>query len=192
MPPYAKTVQPATCTMYATGAFLRVRSARRFQVAQLRKQAFLCHVFVGKLRICPVRKRVNGNASARVKQSAHFDVAWLHKRNKIVHNNVRDIFVEIAVVAKREQVQLQRFAFDHALIGNVIDVQSAEVGLVRNGAQRGELGAAKRNHVVARGVLVLERFEQRRIVVCGVFDLLVAQQGKRFAFAWGGGLRFAL
>ena len=67
--------------------------------------------------------------------------------------------MEIAVVAEREEIQLQALALHHAPFGDVHDADFRKVRLACNGAQRGELGAEELHPVVMARVLVLESLQ---------------------------------
>ena len=64
----------------------------------------------------------------------------------------------------RKQIELEALALDHALIRNVIDIESREIRLPRYRAERREFRAAQRDHIVMLGMLVFEGLEQRRII----------------------------
>ena len=84
--------------------------------------------------------------------------------------------MEIPVVAEAEQVQLQALALDHALARHVGDVDRGKVGLPRDRAQAGELGAVELYEVVVARMLVLERLEDTWVVGLRVAHSLVAQK----------------
>ncbi len=50
--------------------------------------------------------RVYGNSSAGQKLTPYFDICGIHQINKIVHNYVYAICVEIAAVSEPEKIQL--------------------------------------------------------------------------------------
>ena len=84
--------------------------------------------------------------------------------------------MKVPVVAEAEQVQLQALALDHALARHISDVNRGEVGLPRDRAQAGELGAVELHKVVIARVLVLEGLEDARVVGPRVAHPLVAQK----------------
>ena len=49
---------------------------------------------------------VYGNTAARQKLSPYFDIRGVHQINKVVHNYVNAVFVEIAAVSEPEKIQL--------------------------------------------------------------------------------------
>lgn len=121
--------------------------------------------------------RIDGNPPTRSKDTGDFDVFRIHQTNEVLHDFVHAIFVEVAVVAEAEQVQLERLALHHAHIGHVGDIDGGEVGLAGDGAQARELGTVELHEVVVARVLVLEGLQYRRVVVGRVLGMLVAEQG---------------
>ena len=53
-----------------------------------------------------VGKGMDGDASAWCEDALHLDVARIHELYEVLHDYVDTIFVEIAVVAEREEVKL--------------------------------------------------------------------------------------
>ncbi len=49
---------------------------------------------------------VNGNSAAGQKLAPYFDICGVHQTNKVVHNYVHAVFVEIAAVSEPEEIQL--------------------------------------------------------------------------------------
>ena len=80
--------------------------------------------------------------------------------------------METAVIAEREEVELEALAFHHALVGEVADAYLREVGLSGDRTERGEFRAVEAHPVVVLGMLVLECFQHFRVVVLGYFCLL--------------------
>ena len=81
------------------------------------------------------------------------------------------------VIAEAEEIELEALALDHAHIGDVVDVDGRIVGLCRDGAEAGELGADEFDEIVVVGVFVVERFQNFRRVFAWVLGFLVAQKG---------------
>ena len=92
------------------------------------------HILVGRAGGTVVGVGVYGYAATGCEDAQHFDVAWLHQPDKVFHDDVDTVFVEVAMVAEREEVELQAFAFHHAAVGNVADGDVGKVGLSGDGA----------------------------------------------------------
>lgn len=115
-----------------------------------------------------VCERVDGDAAARGEDAAHLDVAGLHKLPEVVEDDVHAVFMEVAVVAEREEVELEALALDHALARYVVYDDAREIGLPGLGAERGEFGTVEGDDVIAAGVFVVECLEHAGGVVGGV------------------------
>ena len=54
--------------------------------------------------IAIVGKRHNRNPATRHEDTANFDIARMHQRHKVFHNDIDAVFMEIAMVAKAEEI----------------------------------------------------------------------------------------
>ena len=137
---------------------------------------------VGRAGPAVVGVGVDGDASAGCEESGHLDVLGVHEAYEVFHNDVYAVFVEVAVVAEAEEVELEALAFDHAAVGEVGDADFGEVGLSGDGTEGGELGAVEAYPVVVFGVFVLEGFEHLGGVVGLVFGFAAeGVEGEVFA-----------
>ena len=125
---------------------------------------------------------VDADAAAGGEDAGDLDVLGVHEADEVLHDDVDAVLVEVAVVAEGEEVELERLALDHALVGEVGDADLGEVGLAGDGAQAGELGAVELHPVVVLGVFVLEGFQHVGGVVLTVFGLL-SEGVKAFGFS---------
>lgn len=85
----------------------------------LRIQVVVCHAVPSDFlpagaRLAVVTVRVNRDAAARRELAPDLDVLRLHELDEILHDDVHAVLMEIAVVAEAEQIQLERFALNHA------------------------------------------------------------------------------
>ena len=125
---------------------------------------------------------VDADASAWGEDAGDLDVLGVHQADEVLHDDVDAVLVEVAMIAEGEEVELEGFALHHALVGQVGNVDFGKVGLSRDGAQGGELGAVELHPVVVLGVLVLEGLQHFGSVVLTIFSLF-AKGGKPFLFA---------
>ena len=51
--------------------------------------------------------RVDRYASARCELAPDFDVLGIHELDEILHDDVHAVLMEVAVIAEREQIELQ-------------------------------------------------------------------------------------
>ena len=145
-------------------------------------QSVVGHLLVLRAGAAVVGVGVDADAAAGGEDAGDFDVAGIHEADEVFHDDVDAVLVEVAVVAEGEEVELERLAFDHALVGQVGDADLSEVGLSGDGAEAGEFGAVELHPVVVFGMLVLEGFQHFGSVVLTVFGLL-AKGLKAFLFS---------
>ena len=117
-----------------------------------------------------VDKRIYGNAAARREFAENLHVLRLEELHEIVVDHVYHIFMEVAVVAEAEEVELERFRLDEPLRRYVAYRKRREVGLACLRAEGRELGRGERHPVVAVGVAVVEGVQYSRIVVLRTCD----------------------
>ena len=152
-------------------------------VMEIADEAGAHHVLM--LTVAKVGKRLDADAATRIKQPDDLQILWIHQLDQVLHDDVDTIFMEIAVVAEAEQVELQALALDHALARDIIDNDMAEVGLARLGTQRGELGTIERHHIFVLRVLVLEGLQHVGTVIKLILRALVSQQRHSLKFLFG-------
>lgn len=83
------------------------------------EQTMFSHSFVFRARFSVVVVRVDRDAAAGRELAPHFEITWLHQLDEVFPDDVDAVFVEIAVVAEAEQVQLERFRLDELLVRDV-------------------------------------------------------------------------
>ena len=115
--------------------------------------------------------RVDADAATGSEQAGDLDVLRVHKADKILHDDVDTILVEVSVITEAEEVELETLALDHAYIGNVHDANLSKVRLSGNRAQRRELRAVEPHPVVVALMLVSECLEHLRSIVHAVLRL---------------------
>ena len=135
-------------------------------------EAIFCQILILCSRASIVGIGVNADASTRGKESCNFDVFRVHQADEVFHDDVHAVFVEVAVVAKAEEIEFQAFAFDHAPVGQVADAYFGKVGLPGDGAQTGEFGAVEAYPIIVIGVAIFESFEHFGSIVAAIFCVL--------------------
>lgn len=123
-----------------------------------------------------VGKRVDADAAAGREESGDLNVFGVHKADEVLHDDIDDVLVEIAVVAEAHEVELQRLALDHPAARDVRDIDGRIVRLARDGAERRELRAVELDPVIIVRMTVLERLEDLRTVIVVVFDIFLAEE----------------
>ena len=125
----------------------------------------------------------DADAAAGSEQTGDLDVFGFHEANEVFHDDIDAIFVEITVIAEREEIEFQTLALHHAFARDVGDTNLGKVRLSGDGAERSELRTVEAHPIVVVGVLVDEGFEHFGCVVVGILSTLAAQMLQTFSFA---------
>ena len=81
---------------------------------------------------------------------------WLTQSRHVVEQNVGDVFVKVAFVAKTPQVLLDTFRFEAQFVGRIFDGDLREIGLIGQRANRGKFVGVKANRVIVVRVRIRE------------------------------------
>ena len=130
----------------------------QFSIQSVVLHAVLCQLLVAGAGTAVVGVGVYGDAASGGEDTFHLDVAGVHQLYKVFRDGVHAVLVEVAVVAEREEVQLQALALHHTFVGNIHDANLRKVGLTGDGAEGGELGAEELHPIVMVGMHVFKRF----------------------------------
>ena len=137
------------------------------------QQTFLLQRFVFGVGI--VGEGVDTDAATGGEDPRYLKVLRVHQFDQVFHDDVDTIFVEIAVVAEREEVEFERLRLYHLLPWNVGDIDCGEVGLPRLGAERGELRTMESNQILVVRMFVYKSFEDFGSVVGRIRGVAVPQ-----------------
>ena len=137
------------------------------------QQTFLLQRFVFGVGI--VGEGVDAYAATGGEDTRYLKVLRVHQFDQVFHDDVDTIFVEIAVVAEREEVEFERLGLHHLLPRNVGYIDGGEVGLPRFGAERGELGTMESNQILVVRMFVYKSFEDFGSVVGRIRGVAVPQ-----------------
>ena len=144
------------------------------------QKALFHHVLM--LGVAVVGERFDGDATTRIEQTDDLQIFGIHQLDQVLHDDVHTIFVEVAMVAEAEKIELQALALHHQRAWDIVDDDMSEIGLACLGAQRSELGAIQSHKVFVLGMFVLKRLQHLGRIVVAVLRVLVAQQRDTFQF----------
>jgi len=119
-------------------------------------ETLLGELLVLRAWLAIVGVRPDADAATRGKDTCYLDVLRVHQLDEVLHDDVHAVFMEVAMVAKTEQIELEALAFHHLHVGDVADANLGEVWLSRNRAERCKLWAVETNPVIVARVLVDE------------------------------------
>lgn len=134
------------------------------------------------LFISQVRHRVDTDSAWWHENANDLYVFWLHQFSKFLHNHVNTVFVEITVVAKREEIEFKRLALYHFLTRDVVNDDLREIRLPCLGAQTCELRTVEGNEMVILRVFVHKFFKYGRVVIIVILRFLITKKANTFQF----------
>ena len=137
------------------------------------QQTLLLQRFVFGVGI--VGEGVDADAAAGGEDTRYLKVLRVHQFDQVFHDDVHAVFVEIAVIAERKEIELERFRLHHLLTRDIGNVDCGEVGLPRLGAERGELRTMESNQILVFRMFVYKSFEDFGSVVGRIRGVAVPQ-----------------
>jgi hypothetical protein len=123
-----------------------------------------------------VGERINGNTSAGHEIAGDFEVFGIHEADEVLHDNIDAVLMKIAVIAEREEVELEALAFHHALTRDITNVDMPEIGLTGLRTECGKLRAVERNEILVLRMFVRESLQHLRIIIIAVLHVLISQE----------------
>ena len=70
------------------------------------KESVFCHLFPFRSGHAVIAVRIDRDASAGSELAPYFNVFGIHEPDQIFHDDVYTVFMEISVIAEREQIEL--------------------------------------------------------------------------------------
>ena len=113
--------------------------------------------------------RIYGNSTARSEDSCHLNILRIHQFDKVFHNLIHAIFVEISMIAETEKIKLQAFALHHLHVRNITDTNLSKIRLSRDRAEAGEFRTIEPHPVVILLMFVFESLKHFWCIVLLVF-----------------------
>ena len=82
-------------------------------------KTLLGQLFITSAGFAVVGIRIDADATARSEQSGNLYIFRIHQFDKIFHDDVHTILMEISMITETEEVELQALALHHPLSWNV-------------------------------------------------------------------------
>lgn len=99
------------------------------------------------------------DAAANVEHGCQAHEAWFSGFNQLVENLIGHRFVETTFVAEAPDIHFERLQLDAGFVGNIFEIQRAEIRLTGFGAQASELWKAHADGEIALRRRVGKGFE---------------------------------
>lgn len=106
-----------------------------FGIHVVKDEALLCQLFIFRVWPSIVAVGVYAYATTRCKLTPNFNISWVHKLYKVLHDDIYAILMVVAVVAEAKHVKLKALTFNHVNVWNVANIYGCKVGLPGNGAK---------------------------------------------------------
>ena len=126
----------------------------------------------------------NGEGQAATGSKATFNahVPGMARANQIVEDAVNHGFVERMDVAIGSQIQLERFGFEAARVGNVFDKNLSKIRLAGHGTKRREIRAINADGKIPVNIRIGKRLQRGLLGRLGKGGLRIAQKRERSVF----------
>ena len=102
----------------------------------------------------------------------HLYIFRIHETDKVLHNDIDAILMEVAMIAEREEIEFQTLALHHLHIGHILYLYLCKVWLSGNRTERCELRTVEQYPVVILRMLVLKCLKYLWSIVLTIFSLL--------------------
>ena len=111
-----------------------IRTVSRSLYFLLGLQASYCHLLILCAGPTVVGIGIDADATTGQEESGHLYVLRIHEFDEVFHYDVDAVLMEIAVIAKREQIEFEALALHHSPIRDVHYLDLSKIGLTRDGA----------------------------------------------------------
>ena len=115
---------------------------------------------------------IDANTATWGEDTRHLYIFRIHEADKVFHNDIDTILMEITMIAEREEIEFQTLALHHLHIWHILYLYLCKVWLSGNRTERCELRAVEQYPVVILRMLVLKCLKYLWSIVLTVFSLL--------------------
>ena len=122
----------------------------------VRGKSFFCQTLVLCAFSAVVGVGPDWDAASWGEYSCHLNILRVHKADKVLHDDVDAVLMEVTVIAEAEKIKLKTLALHHLHVGNVWYANLGEVGLACDGAEWCKLRAVESYPIVVAGMFVYE------------------------------------
>ena len=106
----------------------------------------------------------------------HFDIPRIEELDQVIHDEIHTVFMEIAVVAVAEKIELQGLALYNEFVRDIGNVNRSKIGLARLRAEARKFRAVELDKIIPVRVGIGHRFQQGRIIIKGILRLLAPKE----------------
>ena len=102
----------------------------------------------------------------------HLNIFRIHETDKVLHNDIDAILMEVAMITEREEIEFQALALHHSHVWHILYLYLCKVRLSGNRTERSEFRTVEQYPVVILRMLVLKALKHLRSIVLTIFSLL--------------------
>ena len=135
-------------------------------------EPMLCKLLVFCSRTTVVGVWIDADTATWGEDARHLYIFRIHEADKVFHNDIDTILMEVAMIAEREEIEFQTLALHHLHIGHILYLYLCKVRLSGNRTERSELRAVEKHPVVILRMFVLKALKHLRSIVLTIFRLL--------------------
>lgn len=135
-------------------------------------ETLLCEFFEFCTWTAVIGIREYGDSTTRSEKTCYFNVFRVHQFDKVFHDFVYAILVEVSVISETEKIEFQALALNHFHVRDVADTDFSKVRLACNRTEACEFRAIEPYPIVVFLMLVYEGLQNFRGVIHLVFGFM--------------------
>ena len=135
-------------------------------------ETLLCEFFEFCSRTAVIGIREYGDSTTRSEKTCYLNVFRVHQFDKVFHDFVYAILVEVSMITETEKIELQALALDHFHVRDVADTDFSKVRLARNRTEACEFRTIESYPIVVFLMLVYKGLKYFRSIIHLVFGFM--------------------
>ena len=135
-------------------------------------EPMLCKLLVFCAWTTVVGVWIDADTATWGEDTCHLYIFRIHEADKVFHNDIDTILMEVAMITEREEIEFQALALHHSHVWHILYLYFCKVRLSGNRTERCELRAVEQHPVVILRMLVLKCLKYLWSIVLTVFSLL--------------------
>ena len=135
-------------------------------------ESVLCKFLVLCSRTAIVGIRIDADTTTWSEDACNLYIFRIHEADKVFHNDIDTILVEVSMIAEREEIEFQTLALNHPDIRHILNLYLCKVWLTSNRTKGSELWAVEQYPIVILWMFVLKALKYLRSIVLTIFSLL--------------------
>ncbi len=135
-------------------------------------EPMFCEFLILCSRTAIVGVWIDADTSTWGEDTRHLYIFRIHETDKVLHNDIDAILMEVAMITEREEIEFQALALHHPHVWHILYLYLCKVRLSGNRTERSELWAVEKHPVVILWMFVLKALKHLRSIILTIFRLL--------------------